>query len=102
MGLNTSARRTAPGLGLVLVAFVILSFCINAGVRLPCHDVCGSDIGRDYEDRGIDRRHPPFFDRNFEYPPLIGEVMYAATVPFDHGFRWPFLVNALILTALAA
>ena len=62
------------GSAVALVAFVILSFCINAGVRLPCYDVCGTDIGHDYEDRGIDRHHPPFFDRNFEYPPLIGEV----------------------------
>jgi hypothetical protein len=68
---------------------------VNAGVRLPCHDVCGSDIGRAYQDRGIDRSHPPFLDRDFEYPPLIGEVMYAATLPVDHGFRWPFLTDSV-------
>jgi hypothetical protein len=84
------------------VAFVVLSFAVNAGVRLPCHDICGSDIGRDYETYGINRYHLPFFDRDLEYPPLIGEVMLAGTVPFDHGFRWPFLVNALALTSLAA
>jgi uncharacterized membrane protein len=100
MSVTGPARRTS--VGVVLVAFVILSFCVNAGVRLPCYDVCGSDIGHDYEDRGIDRHHPPFLDRNFEYPPLIGEVAYAATLPFDRGLRWPFLLNALVLTSLAA
>jgi uncharacterized membrane protein len=100
MSVTGPARRTS--VGVALVAFVILSFCINAGVRLPCYDVCGTDIGHDYEDRGIDRHHPPFFDRNFEYPPLIGEVVYVATLPFDRGLRWPFLLNALVLTSLAA
>ncbi len=94
------ARRSS--VGVALVAFVILAFCINAGARLPCYDVCGTDIAHDYEDRGIDRHHPPFFDRNFEYPPLIGEVAYAAILPFDRGLRWPFLLNALVLTSLAA
>jgi hypothetical protein len=64
--------------------------------------VCGTDIGRDYKVYEINRDHPPFFDRDLEYPPLIGELMYAATVPFDHGYRWPFLVNAVVLAALAA
>ena len=100
MSVSGFARRRH--VGLVLVALVIFSFGINAGVRLPCHDVCGSDIGRAYRDRGIDRGHPPFLDRDFEYPPLIGEVMYAATLPVDHGSRWPFLLNALVLTSLAA
>jgi glycosyl transferase family 87 len=88
--------------GLALVAVVVLGFCINAGVRLPCRDVCGSDIGRLYEDRGIDRDHAPFFDRDLEYPPLIGLVMYAAGYPFNHGLRGAFLLNALVLAALAA
>jgi len=87
--------------GLALVAVVVFGFFLNAAVRLPCYDVCGSDIGRLYQDRGIDRAHPPYFSRDLEYPPLIGEVMYAATVPFDHGLRGPFLVNMLILTGLA-
>ena len=100
MSLSQAGRQTTSGL--VLVAIVLVSFGINAAVRLPCRDVCGSDVGRDYLDRGIDRYHPPFIDRHFEYPPLIGEVVYAATLPVDHGFRWPFLVNALLLASLAA
>ena len=68
---------------------------------MPCYDVCGSDIGRLYQDRGVDRAHPPYFSRDLEYPPLIGEVMYVATVPFSGGLRGPFLVNMLVLTGLA-
>ena len=94
-------KRSASA-GLALVAFVVVAFGVNAAVRLPCHDVCGSDIGRLYAERGIDRAHPPFFDRDLEYPPLIGVVMYAAGVPFDGGLRASFLLNAVILTALAA
>ena len=76
--------------------------CVNAAVRLPCRDVCGSDIGRLYESRGIDRDHAPFFDRELEYPPLIGLVMYTAGAPFDGSMRPSFLLNALVLAALAA
>jgi uncharacterized membrane protein len=86
----------------VLVAFVVLAFCINTAVRMPCHDVCGLDIGRMYEDHHIDRQHPPYFSRDLEYPPLIGEVMYVAHEPFAHGLRNPFLANMVLLTALAA
>jgi hypothetical protein len=89
-------------MGVVLVAFVVLGFCLNTAVRMPCHDVCGLDIGRMYEDHHIDRAHPPYFSRNLEYPPLIGEVMYAAHEPFAHGLRNPFLANMVLLTALAA
>ena len=94
--------RAAAGTGAVLVAFVVLGFCINTAVRMPCHDVCGLDIGRMYEDHHIDRAHPPYFSRNLEYPPLIGEVMYVAHEPFAHGLRNPFLANMVLLTALAA
>jgi Glycosyltransferase family 87 len=97
-----AAPRSVQRAGLVLVAFTVLGFGVNAAVRLPCHDICGSDIGRDYEVYGINRYHPPFLDRAFEYPPLVGEVVFAATLPFDHGFRGPFLLNALVLTGLAA
>ena len=31
-------------MGAVLVAFVIVAFGVNAAVRLPCRDVCGSDV----------------------------------------------------------
>jgi Glycosyltransferase family 87 len=75
---------------------------VNGAVRMPCRDVCGSDIGRLYQDRGIDRHHAPLFDRDLEYPPVIGLVMYAAVLPFDRGLRGPFLVNATLLIALAA
>ena len=88
--------------GLALVAFVVLGFCVNTAVRMPCHDVCGLDIGRMYEDHHIDRQHPPYFSRNLEYPPLIGEVMYVAHEPFAHGLRNPVLANMVLLTALAA
>jgi uncharacterized membrane protein len=94
--------RSAASTGVVLVAFVVLGFCLNTAVRMPCHDVCGLDIGRMYEDHHIDRAHPPYFSRNLEYPPLIGEVMYVAHEPFAHGLRNPFLVNMALLTALAA
>jgi hypothetical protein len=94
--------RSAASTGLVLVAFVVLAFCINTAVRMPCHDVCGLDIGRMYEDHHIDRAHPPYFSRDLEYPPLIGEVMYVAHEPFAHGLRNPFLANMVLLTALAA
>ena len=87
--------------GLALVAFVLLGFAVNTAVRLPCRDGCGADIGRLYEDRGIDRAHPPYIDRDLEYPPVIGLVMYGATVPFDQGLRGKFLVNAFVLAALA-
>jgi hypothetical protein len=92
----------AAGAGVVMVAFVVLAFCLNTAVRMPCHDVCGLDIGRMYEDHHIDRAHPPYFSRDLEYPPLIGEVMYAAHEPFVHGLRNPFLANMVLLTALAA
>jgi len=94
--------RGAAGTGLVLVAFVVLGFCLNTAVRMPCHDVCGLDIGRMYEDHHIDRAHPPYLSRDLEYPPLIGEVMYAAHAPFAHGLRGPFIDNMVLLTALAA
>jgi uncharacterized membrane protein len=97
-----STLRRVQNTGLLLVAFTVFGFGVNAAVRMPCHNICGTDIGRDYETYGINRYHPPFIDRDFEYPPLIGEVVYAATVPFDHGFRGPFLLNALLLTGLAA
>jgi uncharacterized membrane protein len=99
---RSAARRLLPGTGLVIVAFVVFGFCLNTAVRLPCYDVCGLDIGRMYGDRGIDHNHAPYIDRDLEYPPLIGVVMYAATVPFDHGYRNPFLLNMVLLTALAA
>jgi uncharacterized membrane protein len=97
-----STRRATARAGLVLVAFVVLGFALNAAVRMPCRTVCGSDLGRLYQDHSIDRAHAPFFQRDLEYPPLIGIEMYAATVPFDEGFRGKFLVNALLMTGLAA
>jgi uncharacterized membrane protein len=93
-------RRLAGG-G-VLVAIVVAGFAVNAAVRMPCREVCGSDIGRLYLDRGIDRAHPPYVDRDFEYPPLTGLVMWAASVPFDHGLRGAFTATALLMLALAA
>jgi hypothetical protein len=99
---NVVTRRFAPATGLILVAVVVVGFAVNAAIRMPCYDVCGSDIGRLYEARGIDRTHAPFFDRDLEYPPLTGLVMYAAGYPFEQGLRSRFLVNALILTTLAA
>jgi hypothetical protein len=87
--------------GGLLVAIVVAGFTVNAAVRMPCRVVCGADIGRLYDDRGIDRAHPPFFDRPFEYPPLTGLVMWGAAAPFPGGLRGPFLVNALVLGALA-
>jgi uncharacterized membrane protein len=96
------AERVLPAAGLAIVAFVVFGFCLNTAVRMPCFDVCGSDIGRMYGDRGIDHAHAPYIDRELEYPALIGVVMYAATVPFDHGYRNPFLVNMALLTTLAA
>lgn len=100
----TDARRhsAAVAAGLVLVGIVLLAFCVNAAVRLPCRDVCGSDMARLYESRGIDRDHAPFFDRDLEYPPLVGLVMYAAGSPFDGSMRPSFLLNALVLASLAA
>ena len=97
---STPATRTAAGLA--VVALVIFAFCVNAAVRLPCRDACGSDIGRLYEDRGVDRHHAPYFDRDLEYPPVIGLVMYTAGYPFDAGLRGRFLVNVVVLGALAA
>jgi Glycosyltransferase family 87 len=102
LGMQGRSGRSGSAAGLGLVALVIFAFCVNASVRLPCYDVCGSDIGRLYEDRGIDRQHAPFFDRDLEYPPVIGLVMYGAGYPFDAGLRGRFLVNAFVLTALAA
>jgi uncharacterized membrane protein len=100
--MRVRARRLLPAAGLAIVAFVVFGFCLNTAVRMPCFDVCGSDIGRMYGDRGINHAHAPYIDRELEYPPLIGAVMYAATVPFDHGYRNPFLVNMVVLTTLAA
>jgi hypothetical protein len=100
------ARRTAggallgSGLGLVCVGLAI--FALGIGSRLPCRDVCGSDLGRLYESRGIDRDNLPFVDRPLEYPPLVGVVMYVAGVPGDGSPRVSFVFNALILTGLAA
>jgi hypothetical protein len=95
-------RRVAGSTGLLLVGFVILAFLINAAVRLPCRDVCGSDMGRLYETRAVDRDHAPFFDRELEYPPLVGLAMYAAGFPFDGSLRPSFLLNAAVLGSLAA
>lgn len=98
-----SARPRAPRLtGLLLVAFVVTGFAVNGAIRLSCYDGCGSDLARLYQDRGIDRSHPPYFDRDLEYPPVIGAVMYAAAVPIEHGLRARFVFNALVLIALAA
>ena len=88
--------------GLLLVAFVVTGFAVNGAVRLSCYDGCGSDLARLYQDRGIDRSHPPYFQRDLEYPPVIGAVMYAAVLPIEHGLRARFVFNALVLTALAA
>src|SRR5258708_39849468 len=99
---RSALPRLVPGAGLAIVAFVVFGFCLNTAVRMPCYDVCGLDIGRMYGDKGIDHSHAPYIDRDLEYPPLIGVVMYAATVPFDHGYRNPFLVNMVVLTSLAA
>ena len=86
----------------MLVGIVLLAMCVNAAVRLPCRDVCGSDIARLYESRGVDHDHAPFFDRDLEYPPLVGLVMYAAGAPFDGSLRPSFLLNAVLLVGLAA
>lgn len=99
---HARARAAVTAGGLVLVGIVLLTFCVSAAVRLPCRDVCGSDIARLYENRGIDRNNAPFFDRELEYPPLIGLVMYTAGVPFDGSLRPSFLLNALVLASLAA
>ena len=77
-------------------------FAINAAVRLPCYDVCGVDIARLYEERQINREHPPYFDRDLEYPPVIGLEMYAVTAVFDGALRIRFLLSALVLAGLAA
>jgi hypothetical protein len=100
--LPRGAKSLLRGGGVALIAIVLLGFGVNAAVRLPCRDACGVDLGRLYEDRGIDRAHPPYIDRDLEYPPVIGIMMYAATVPFDQGLRGKFLVNVVLLTALAA
>src|SRR5689334_22111822 len=84
-----------------MLLLVTGGFFINASVRMPCRDVCGADLGRLYEDRGIDRAHPPYFDRDLEYPPVIGMLMWAATVPFDQGLRMKFVLNAIVLFGLA-
>jgi hypothetical protein len=94
--------RRAAATGLLLVAFVVTGFVVNAGIRLSCYDGCGADIARLYEDRGIDRAHPPYVERDVEYPPVIGLVMWAAALPVAHGLRWKFVFNALVLTSLAA
>src|SRR6516165_3979792 len=80
--LPRGAKSLLRGGGVALIAIVLLGFGVNAAVRLPCRDACGVDLGRLYEDRGIDRAHPPYIDRDLEYPPVIGIMMYAATVPF--------------------
>jgi peptide/nickel transport system substrate-binding protein len=95
-------RRTAVGGGLVLVCVCLAIFAVGVGLRLPCRDVCGSDLGRLYESRGIDRDRLPFVDRPLEYPPLVGVVMYVAGVPGDGSPRVSFVFNALVLAALAA
>jgi hypothetical protein len=59
-------------------------------------------MGRLYETRSIDRDHAPFFDRDLEYPALVGLMMYAAGYPFDGSLRPSFLLNALVLASLAA
>lgn len=94
-------RRTVARGGLALIAVVSAGFVVNAVVRLPCYDVCGVDIARLYEERGIDRSHPPYFDRDLEYPPVIGLEMYAVTFLFDGALRLKFLLSALVLGALA-
>jgi hypothetical protein len=94
-------RSALVSTGAVLVAFVVLVLCVNAAVRLPCRDVCGSDMGRLYETRGIDRGHAPFFDRDLEYPPAVGLVMYAAGYAFDGALRPSFVLNAFLLISLA-
>lgn len=100
--MDTRRHSAAVAGGLVLVGIVLLALCVNAAIRLPCRDVCGSDIARLYESRGIDRDHAPFFDRDLEYPALVGLVMYAAGIPFDGSLRPSFLLNALLLVSLAA
>jgi uncharacterized membrane protein len=87
--------------GLLMLALVAGGFFVNASVRMPCRDVCGADIGRLYEDRGIDRAHPPYFERDLEYPPVIGMLMWAAALPFDQGLRVKFVLNAIVLLGLA-
>lgn len=90
----------SAGVGMVCVCLAI--FALGIGVRLPCRDACGSDLGRLYESRGIDRDSLPFVDRDLEYPPLVGVVMYVAGLPGDGSPRVSFVSNALILAALAA
>lgn len=87
-------------LGMVCVCLAI--FAVGIGLRLPCRDACDSDLGRLYESRGIDRANLPFVDRDLEYPPLVGVVMYVAGAPGDGSPRVSFACNALILAALAA
>jgi uncharacterized membrane protein len=99
---DTRRKSAAVAGGLVLVGIVLLGLSVNAVIRLPCRDVCGSNIARLYESRGIDRDDAPFFDRELEYPALVGLVMYAAGVPFDGSLRPSFLLNALVLISLAA
>jgi hypothetical protein len=98
---RVAQRRTVARGGLALIAVVSAGFAINAAVRLPCYDVCGVDIARLYEERGIDRAHPPYFERDLEYPPVIGLEMYAVTFLYDGGLRLKFLLSALVLGALA-
>lgn len=93
--------RWVPRGGMALLAVVGAGFAINAAVRLPCYDVCGVDIARLYEERGIDRSHRPFFDRDLEYPPVIGVEMYAVTFLYDGALRLKFLLSALVLGTLA-
>jgi hypothetical protein len=97
----STPRQVAVRGGLALIAVVSAGFAINAAVRLPCHDVCGVDIARLYEERGIDRAHAPYFDRNLEYPPVIGLEMYAVTFLYDGALRLKFLLSALVLGGLA-
>jgi hypothetical protein len=97
-----SRRRNALGAGLGLVCACLAISAVGIGLRLPCRDVCASDLGRLYESRGIDRESLPFVDRPLEYPPLVGVAMYVAGLPGDGSPRVSFVFNALLLAALAA
>ncbi|MDQ1533002.1 MAG: hypothetical protein QOF28_763 [Actinomycetota bacterium] len=97
---NVGMSLGVAGLGAVCVCLAI--FAAGIAFRLPCRDACGSDLGRLYESRGIDRDHLPFVDRDLEYPPLVGVVMYVAGFPGYGSPRVSFVGNALILAALAA
>jgi len=84
----------------MVVAATVLALAFSLAIETPCPRLCLSDVQHLYERRDISAAHPPYLDRDLEYPTGVGALMWAAAVP-ARSARAKFWWTAGLLAAAA-